>query len=115
MLTLLDQIANQNHLQLLKAAIPYIQSNNQKMISVCVKVLELQNVLNFYNQNTRCVSACSASSEPPGLLEILTDIRNYCEEGEQEMIDQCIQIMSTMELYSVFMQTQEEPDTQAPL
>lgn len=112
MLTALDQVANQNHLQLLKAAIPYIRPDNQKMISVCVKVLELQNILKFYNQNNRCMSACSTSSEPPGIIDILTDIRNYCEGGEQEMIDQCIQIISTMELYSMFVQSQEDPEPQ---
>lgn len=109
MLTALDQVANQNHLQLLKAAIPYIQPSSQKMASVCIKVLELQNVLRFYKQNDRCMGACSTSSDPPGIVDILTDIRNYCEDGEQEMVDQCIQVISTMELYSMFMQSQDEP------
>lgn len=109
MLTALDQVANQNHLQLLKATIPYIQPNSQKMISVCIKILELQNVLKFYSQNDRCMGACSTPSDHPGIVDILTDVRNYCEDGEKEMIDQCIQIISTMELYSMFMQSQDEP------
>lgn len=108
MLTALDQVANQNHLQLLKAIIPYVRPGNQKMLSICIKMMEMQNILHFFNQEKQCVSACSSDSDHPGILEILSDIRNYCEEGEQELLDQCIQILSTMELYSIFAQSQGE-------
>ena len=50
MLTALDQIANQNHLLLIKAAIPYIAPGSQKIFSILIKMVELQNVLKFYNQ-----------------------------------------------------------------
>lgn len=109
MLTPIDQVANQNHLQLMKAVIPYIQPQSQKLFSVMVKMLEMQNILRFYQHNRSCVSACSAPSGQMGILDILTDIRNYCEEDEQNMIDQWIQLASTLELYSVFAQSAEEP------
>ena len=32
--------------------------------------------------------------------EILTDIRNYCDESEQSIIDQLLQTLSMLELYS---------------
>lgn len=115
MLTALDQVANQNHLQLLKALIPYIQPENQKMLSLCIKMMEMQNVLRFFDQEKQCVSACSSDTEHPGLLDILTDLRNYCEEGEQELIDQWIQILSTMELYSLFAQSQGESMAENPM
>lgn len=108
MLTPLDQIANQNHLQLFKAVLPYIQPPNQKMFSVLIKMTELQNTLRFYRQNSCCMSACSTQAENPGMIDILTDIRNYCEGEEQAMIDQWIQLASTLELYSIFMQSTEE-------
>lgn len=102
MLTALDQVANQNHLQLVKAVLPYVQPGSQRMLSVFIKMLELQNILRFYDRGDRCVSACSISGDSPGILEILSDIRNYCDGSEQEMIDQCLQLMAVMELYSVF-------------
>lgn len=108
MLTLIDKIANKNHLQLVKALLPYMQPENQKMLSVMIKMFELQNVLHFYQKSNTGICACSATSEPPAFLDILTDIRNYCEEEEVALVDQLIQIASTLELYSVFMQTAEE-------
>lgn len=110
MLTALDQIANQNHLQLIKAAIPYIASENQKTLSVLVKMAELYNVMNFYKHGDFSVNACSAQTEQPDMLDILTDIRNHCEEDEQAFLDQWIQIISAMELYSVFAQSPEGSD-----
>lgn len=108
MLTPLDQIANQNHLQLIKAILPYIQPQNQKLLSVMIKMLELQNILRFYKQNANCISACNTEAERPGMLDILTNIRNYCEGEEQGMIDQWIQIASAMEMYSIFAQSSDE-------
>lgn len=110
MLTALDQIANQNHLQLIKAAVPYIASENQKMISVFIKMIELHNIMNFYNHSSFSVNACSTQTEQPGMLDILADIRNYCEGAEQEFLDQWIQIISAMELYSVFAQAPDNSD-----
>ncbi len=112
MLTALDQIANQNHLQLIKAAIPYIASGNQQMLSVLVKMMELQNIMNFYRNSNSSIQACSTMTEQPGMLDMLADIRNYCEGEEQSLIDQWIQIISAMELYSVFAQSPENPDAE---
>lgn len=110
MLTALDQVANRNHLQLLKALLPYIQPGRQRMLSVCIKMMEMQNILRFYDHGDCCVSACSLSGNPPEMLDILADIRNYCDPEEQQMIDQCIQLMSAMELYSMFSEDSSDDD-----
>ena len=109
MLTALDQIANQNHLQLLKATIPYIDSSSQKMVSLFIKVLEMQNILRFYEHTGNCVQACNTGADSPGMIDMLTDMRSYCDESEGEMIDQCIQLLSTLELYSIFAQSGADP------
>jgi len=95
MQTKLDQIANQNHLQLLKALLPYLPVNSQKTFSVLIKTIEMQNVMNYYQ--TKETDSQSSSD----LLDILTDIRQYCEGDEREMIDQALQMISMIELYQV--------------
>ena len=77
-----------------------------------IKMIELQNIVNFYDQSSGCIRAWDTSSDPPGILDILTNIRNYCEDEEQSLIDQWIQLASTLELYSIFMQS---PDGTQPL
>lgn len=109
MLTALDQIANQNHLQLLKAAVPYINASSQKMISLFIKMLEMQNILHFYGHTGNCVRSCSTGNTSPDMIDMLTDMRKYCDESEGAMIDQCLQLLSTMELYSIFAQSGADP------
>jgi hypothetical protein len=107
MLTALDQVANQHHLQLLKAILPYLAAENQRLFSIGIKFMELQNVMNFFAEGNECVSACSTSPNAPGLLDILTDLRNYCDDEEGAMIDQWIQLVTALELYSLFAQSEE--------
>lgn len=110
MFTALDQIANRNHLQLIKAAIPYVSSSDQKTVSLLVKMMEIQNIIRFYNSGSRRIRGCNTGAESSGTLDMLTDIRSYCEdETEQAMIDQCIQMLSTIELYSMFAQSDIDP------
>lgn len=108
MLTPIDQIANQNHLQLVKAALPYMQTASQKSLSVWIKMLELQNIMRFYDQPAPSIRACDTSTERPGILDMLSEMRNYCEGEEQKLLDQWIQIASTLELYSIFMQSSDD-------
>lgn len=108
MLTPIDQIANQNHLQLIKAALPYVQSSSQKTLSVMIKMMELQNILHFYSKSSAVIHACNTESEHAGILDMLTEIRSYCEGEEQKLLDQWIQIASALELYSIFSQSSED-------
>lgn len=114
MLTALDQVANRNHLQLIKAFLPYVQPQRQKMLSVCIKMMELQNILRFYDHGECCVSACGLSGEAPEALDILADIRSYCEAGEQQIIDQCIRLLTMLEFYSCFAEDDSDEVSAAP-
>ncbi len=141
MQTELDRISNQNHLQLIKALIPHLPASNRKRFSVLIKIIEMQNVIRFYNSphtnirynhfssgNTSDGQSFEASNkypkntaeEPPpnlsdspeslDLLDILTDVRCYCEGEEQQMIDQALQMMSMVELFSVMSQSEASPE-----
>lgn len=88
MFTVLDQIANRNHLQLIKAAIPYVNASSQKTISLLVKMMEIQNIIRFYDSGNSRIRGCDTGAQSSGILDMLTDIRSYCEdENEQMMID----------------------------
>ena len=100
MLTPIDQIASQNHLQLLKAAVSYLPFGQQKFLAVFLKVMEIQNLLHYFH-TASSVHAYSSSSGQTGLSDILTNLKQYCESSEQEMLDQWIQMFSMMELYSM--------------
>ena len=104
MMTMIDQVANQNHLQLIKAMLPYLPPANQKNLCYCIKMMELQNISAFYRSHTCCAQSLGDSCSA-GPAEILSDVRNYCDEGEQAVFDQILQTLSMLELYSAMAQS----------
>ncbi|MCD8104445.1 MAG: hypothetical protein LUF35_05460 [Lachnospiraceae bacterium] len=109
MLTRLDQIANQNHLQLVKALLPHLPTHSQKTFSILIKLMEIQNIMKYYTEQPE---------DSGDLLDILADLKEYCEGEEQEMIDQALQMISMIELYQMFAPqpepVQEEPKPEEP-
>lgn len=110
MLTAIDQIANQNHLQMFKAAIPYLPREKQKFFSFYVKFLEMQNVISFFSRPAGSLQSCSAGNENVNFSDMLNDIRNFCDDSEKSMIDQVSNLMNTMELFSMMMENEESED-----
>ncbi len=109
MLTAIDQVANQNHLQIIKAAVPYLKPQEQKFIAVCAKLLELQNIVAFFSGREANVSACSIEQENVSTTDILNDIKNYCDPSEQEILDHFLLMLSTLELYFSGARLPEQP------
>lgn len=110
MLTAIDKIANQNHLQMMKAIIPYLPLNTQKMISFYIKFMELQNIISFYSDTSGRLYSCSMENKTVNVAEMLNDISNYCDKSEKKMIDQISNLITTMELFSIMMENEESED-----
>lgn len=105
MLTAIDQIANRNHLQVIKSVIPYLPPSEQRMIACYIKMLELNNVARFFRHQPCQLQSCATDRAPVHLPDMLNDIRNYCDENEQKMIDQMTNLITAMEMYSVMAET----------
>lgn len=95
-LTAIDRIADGGNLQMMKAAIPYLPPSMQKGLSLYAKVMELQNLISYYNQPVRacCAESASADSE-----EILNDIRTYCNDSQRQSLDQALNLINTLKMY----------------
>ncbi|MCI7812636.1 MAG: hypothetical protein SO016_07760 [Lachnospiraceae bacterium] len=100
--TAIDQIANEGHLTLLKAAIPYLRSDSQKSLAIYAKILELGNIVRFFAQPAPEMSICSESDENISVLDMLNDLRSFCDESEKEMMDFCIHMIQTVQNLSSY-------------
>lgn len=94
--TAIDRIADGNGLQMMKAAIPYMPSTFQKSFSIYVKMLEMQNILSYYNQP---VHACAAPEENTSPSEMINDIRTFCTQSQCQTLDQALNLINTLKLY----------------
>ncbi len=98
-MTGLDQMVSDDHLQILKAIIPYVSPNGQRILSIYSKAQELQNTIRLQPQQEGdmriCGSGAEVSMDP---LDILSEIRPFCGESAQKNIDQIIQIAAMLQM-----------------
>ncbi len=99
MLPAIDQIANGNHLLMLKAALNYLPQPGQQFMALFIKASELTNILGYY-QSVPDVKACCMEHTHTTPSDMLQDLRSYCSHEEQASIDQCIQMMQMISLYT---------------
>lgn len=95
-LTAVDRIADGGNLQMMKAAIPYLPPAIQKGMSFYAKLLEIQNLMSYYNQPVR---ACSADTSSADSEEILNDLRTYCNDSQRQSLDQALNLINTLKMY----------------
>ena len=105
----IDQIANGNHLLMMKAVIPYLPHPAQQIMALYAKASELTNILGYY-QSSPDMSACSTNTGHVPLSDMLQDIRCFCSQEELGALDQLSGLMQMMELFGVMQNADENPD-----
>lgn len=99
-----DNIIQDEHHQLLKAVLPYMQPNGQKFISLFVKFKELRNTMTLFQDEENNLSACSAGKRNLSPIEMLSDIRKFCPKKDQEAIDSLLNFINMYTLYNKYNQ-----------
>ena len=95
----IDQIANGNNLQMYKAVIPYLPKLMQKNCILLIKMMEMTNLMTYYNSP---MSACAAPPEAVTPEQLLSEIRQYGNEVQNQQIDQILNLFSTLKLYQTY-------------
>ncbi len=96
-----DSIVSAKQLRIMKAAIPYIPTGQQRFISIYVKFRELMNTFELFNQpESEIVSICSAPEESRNPTEMLNAIKYHCNDREKEMLDLMFNFISASSLYN---------------
>ena len=87
-LTDLDYAIADHHVQMLKAAIPYMDLPQQQTISIFVKLRELLQTKQFFDENDLgMLSVCSLDKDHTSTPDMLEAVRPYANQKEQELID----------------------------
>ncbi len=111
-MTALDSAISDHRLQMMKAALPYVNVSEQRFFAIYTKAQELMNTVSFYEHSTRDdLSACSLERDTSDPLAMLQDIRAYATGPEAETIDMLINMLGAMDMYRTYqdmMAAQEE-------
>ena len=108
-MTPLDSMVCQDSVQILKAAIPYLNGSGQQIVSVYAKALELMNTITYFQKNQPDVSAMSAPQHMQP-ADILNDIKQYTSGAMKQQLDQLLYALHTLQLSQIKQETPEVKD-----
>lgn len=95
-LTDLDYAIANHHLQMLKAALPYMEISQQRSLSMWIKWNELVRTMEFFNRNDEgMMSVCSLDESHITPSDMLEAVKPYANQKEQEMIDMISNILNS--------------------
>lgn len=98
-MTPLDAMLSEDAIQILKAAIPYFPTQNQPVLSICAKFMELFHTMAFF-RNTKPDLTMMSASTPVQPTDFFHDIRQFTSGPTRDRIDQIILLMETMQWLS---------------
>ncbi len=88
-LTDFDYLTGDHRLQMVKAALPYVNISEQRLLSVMVKFQELRRTISLFDdEETMEMGICSLGDQAPrSPLDMMGAIRPYANPQEQDFID----------------------------
>lgn len=94
-LTDFDYLVGDHHLQMVKAALPYVNVAEQRLLSVFVKLRELQRTVSlFHEEQVAAMGICSVDEKQKSSpLEMMKAIKPYGNTQEQDFIDMVCNIL----------------------
>lgn len=107
-LTSFDTMTFSNRIQILKTLFPYMPPASQKLLSSYIKVSELSTALKMCEASGEAnLSACS-DPKKKSAMELLNEIKGYCNKNEQNNIDMALNFFSAFQMYQTFMEAEKE-------
>ena len=115
-MTELDYLTASPHLQMIKAALPYINIQEQRIFSLLVKIGELQRTVQLFgNSEEGDLSICSLEEDTPASpVDMLNAMKPFGTEAEQDFIDLIVNFLQGSQLYQSYMDSMDEPDQEIP-
>jgi len=106
--------AFQNHqLELIKTAVPYISTSEQKFMSIFIKFSELMDTITIFQRAGNGVGICALEEKEGTVLDMLNDIKSVCTKPEKETVNMLINFLNAFQLYNTYKNTMEDNDLTA--
>ncbi len=96
----IDTLIQDRHLEMIKAALPYLDNSRQKTMAMIVKFMELQRTMALFENPSNNLRMCSEEENiEDAPLQMLTAIREYCTDKEKDMIDNMVTFVQMFSTY----------------
>lgn len=111
----LDYLIGDHHLQMIKAALPYVQVSQQKFLSLLVKGNELMRTMELFQEGPEGeMGICSIEQENASPIEMLNAIKPYGTKQEQDMMDLIINLMQGFQIRRNYQDSMSSQESASP-
>lgn len=87
-------------IQMLKAAVPYVDKKTKRSMGIIIQTAELAESLQ--GSSSEEISACDLEDEKIDLEAMFGNMRQYCNEKEGELIDLVLNFVKARKLYTSY-------------
>ena len=115
--TELDYLIGDHHLQMIKAALPYVHVSQQKFLSLLVKGNELMRTMELFQEGPEGeMGICSVEQDKISPIEMLNAMKPYGTKLEQDLFDVLINLIQGFQLRRNYQETApvQENNTSSP-
>ena len=102
----LDTLIQNRPIQMLKAIVPYLYEPQQRMVSMMIRMIELQRTMQLFDaapeMQAQELRICSNESPTERTHQILNVLREYCTPQERDQIDMILNILDLTSVTGIF-------------
>lgn len=102
----LDTLIQNRSIQMLKAIVPYLYEPQQRMVSMMVRMIELQRTMQLFDaapeMQAQELRICSNDSPTERTHQILNVLREYCTPQERDQIDMILNLLDLTSVTGIF-------------
>lgn len=106
-ITAFDTLFSNNHIQMLKILLPYMDNQFQKYLAIYIKFQELQVALSFFHSRPFPLCGCMPKQQENDPAQIVKRLLPLCNKEEKEHLTQILNTLQSMSQYQEMMKTME--------
>ncbi len=109
-----DYWSSDPHLQMLKAALPFMEFSQQRFLSMVVRVQELRHTMDLYGQaQDPELEICALEKTPASPIDMLTAVKPFAPAREQDFIDVVINFIQGFQIRRNYQEMQDSVSAQS--
>ena len=102
-----DYWSSDPHLQMLKAALPFMPPSQQRMFSILVRFQELFHTMDFYGQTDNpSMEICALAQPAASPIDLLMAVKPFAPSKDQDFIDVMINFIQGFQIRKNYQEMQ---------
>lgn len=90
--------------QILKALIPFLEPEQQRMFGLMVRIMEFNMTLDYFNRHR--IAACAFT--PRCSQDMLSELKSFCSPEERRQFDMMLGMIKASQMQAAFAQASEQ-------